>query len=50
VSSNDEKGMLNSAPNRAASRGVRTAPPPPTMIGGPGRWTGLGRAGLSRSW
>ena len=41
---------LNSSAKRAASRGVRLGPPPPTMTGGRGRWTGLGSAGLSASW
>ncbi len=40
--------MLNSCAYVAASRGVRVAPPPPTMTGS-GDCTGLGSAGLSTS-
>ncbi len=50
VSETEENGRLNSAAWVAASLGVRFGPPPPTMSGGCGLWTGLGSAGLSFNW
>ena len=44
------KGTLYSSANRATRAGVRRAPKPPTMIGGRGRCTGLGNAGLPAIW
>ena len=45
----EANGTLNSAAYRAASRGVRRCPRPPTMIGTPPGCTGLGSAGESVS-
>ena len=42
-------GRLNSSANRAASRGVRRSPVPPTITGGCGCCIGLGSAGQSTS-
>ena len=50
LSSAEEKGTLNSAAWRAASRGVRFRPAPPTRIGMPPGCTGLGSAGDPASW
>ena len=42
--------MLNSLANRAARAGVRLAPAPPMITGGPCGWAGLGSAGESVTW
>jgi hypothetical protein len=45
LSAAEANGTLNSLAYRAASRGVRFLPEPPTMIGMPPSCTGLGSAG-----
>ena len=50
VSAGAAKGTFSSVANRAARVGVRRGPCPPTITGGCGFWSGLGRAGLSTSW
>ncbi len=50
VSATLQNGTLVSVAKRAARRGVTLAPRPPTITGGRGDCTGLGRAGLSATW
>ena len=50
LSSAEANGTLNSLAYRAARRGVRFFPRPPTRIGMPPSCTGLGSAGESASW